>query len=979
MKSYSIYNKEQKKELFENFKNEIINLLGVHNIFFLTGKLEFEEVIKLIFILYEKKIHTLNEKSKFCLCFSDDIFINCCYELSKNNLSDFFLFPYVDKNDKEYINKKDEYEKEEKKYKDIQQYDEDLYYEKINTCKNDNKIVVIEETKLLEKILLDPLLIQYNIIILTNIYKRHSKTDLILSLLKKIILKRNDLYLFLFSDYFSEQVLHFFISYNDNVCSWKKKNNSLCDDDNEPVDNDYVKEKKDVEGPKKITQKGDNQGNECNIKSNINFVYKDQVNIKRVSNNIYDEEESYDYNKKYSTNLSYDEKCYKYKNELNDHVKNKFYNNKEHIYKKDQHNNRKNRYSVEEKKKKKKKEKDMNSYELAYGENISNMELKDIMKKGSGKKKCAFKRNNILSSDEHTISDHNESRNSTHDNKMKVINSLFENTSMHSLANNNLKVEPESLGQQNIFLNDEEKKKNKEKEICEKENEWKRLINMINKINNNNNNNSNNNSNNNVSVYIFHINHHVHTNIKDDDKNADKKFINSYAQKTDNKKIYYLKERCSNYIETSIKLIKKLFEKNKRNENILIFLNNEYEIDVVRNGLLNKGIDSKYILIIYDINNMNDEFSNSELKNKIILLRDLILYYKKIKNINYIIDTCYMRDEIYNYDMNITNRYTILCNKTKCEERAYISTDSICFRLITIDDYNNLLNDIPLPEILRKDIFYNIFFLKFLGIQNLCSFDFVTAPSLKSLKKCFELFYILKLMDINGNIIIDKKKGLLICSLPLKFRYSIFLINSIEYNCLYEVCVIISMLINEPLFLFNHKNLEKVRTMRLSLMAEESDLLSYYNIFQNFLSVKNKKDFCHSHFLVYKSLKKALHFFNRLKYILKRFGISMKPSGNIKNIFKAVIASFYYNVSKIKNSYEYELLNQTNRGHLFSIDPLSIINEINYMKRKFIVYTDAYTNNSSKFFMKNVTAIDPSWLVEVYPSYFLNKHAQKEI
>lgn len=962
MNSYSIYNKKEKKELIENFRNEIINLLTVHNIFFITGKLEFDEVIKLIFILYEKKIHTLNEKSKICLCFSDDIFINSCYELSRNKLRDFFLFPYVDKNDKGYINKNDEYVKEEKQYEDIQQYDEDSYYEKVNMCTHDNKVVVIEESKLLEKICFDPLLIQYNIIILTNIYKRHSKTDLILSLLKKIILKRNDLYLFLFSDYFSEQVLHFFTSYNDKVWSLKEKENSLYDDDDDDIhdENDHVNEKKKEIGAKNITQKGnnkDNKNNEEYIKRNINFVYKDQMKkIKRDSNkciNIFDEEQKCDYNK----------------NESYDHLKNKYYTNKEHIYKNDQHNNRKNSYSLEKKNTLEYNDMDMDSYEEEYGEKLSNIELKDIMKKGTGKNKYHFKRSNTLSSYENTLSDNNESMNSAHDNKKKGINSLFENTSMHSLVYNNMEVEPESLEKQTIFTNNEEKNKNKEKEneICQKENEWKELINMIDKINN---------SDNNIRVYIFHINNHMYTNNSNDDKYGDKHFIASYVQETNNKKIYYLKESCSNYIETSIKLIKKLFEKNKDNdENVLIFLNNEYEIEEVRNGLLNKGIDSKYILIIYDINNINEEFSKNELKNKIILLRDL-MYYKKLKNINYIIDTCYMRDEIYNYDMNVIKRYTILCNKTKCEERANINTDSICFRLITLDDYNNLLNDIPLPEILKKDTFYNIFFLKLLGIQNICSFDFVTAPSLKSLKKCFELFYILKLMDINGNII-DKKKGLLICSLPLNFRYSIFLLNSIQYNCIYEVCVIISMLINEPLFLYNHKNLDKIRTMRSSLMAEESDLLSYYNIFQNFSSVKNKKDFCHSHFLVYKSLKKAFFFFKRLKNILKRFGISMKPSGNIQNIFKAIIASFYYNVSKIKNSYEYELLNQRNHGPLFSMDPLSIINEINYMKRKFIVYTDAYMNNSSKIYMKNLTAINPSWLVEVYPSYFLNKHMEK--
>ncbi|SBT78547.1 conserved protein, unknown function [Plasmodium ovale] len=944
MKNYVICNREEKKFLFEKFKHDIVNLLKIHNVFFIIGKLEFEEFIGLIFILYEKKFHILNERSKLCVTFSDNILANC-YRLIEDDLKDLFSISsgYYD-NKEEEEEEGDEGEEDNKEYNPI----------------TENKIIFLDESKLLQKILFDPLLMQFNIIILTNIHKRLTKTDLLLSLLKRILPKRNDLFIFLFSDFFVENVLNFFSSYS-SVRLYHEATSFTKGHENDERVGEIVISKQNV---CKFGGAEEGKGIEENI--------RDEETFELVMKNKQDHTEKREKNVEAIVR------------------KNKTERGK--LEKMNRSSRQVQRLKHDKEQKEKKREKKQFS--------VENKELMDII----NEKNCyARSRSNTMSSaedrKERNISksdsenmviphydveyrehiyrkrgrdkDENGGKGDKEAKKGNIRNCLFVNVAEHSQIYG-IKNEKDDVQ----FADRENTYKAKDK-INKKLEEWKNFAEELEKVNNR------------ISIFVFHIcNNSTYsydeekwnkrgksekrgkTEKRGETEKRGKKEKRAEAENT----IYYLKESCSNYLQTSIGLIKYLYEKKKKSSNnILIFLNNEYEIDVVKKGLQNKNIERNCIEIIND--NCRDDVDLIKLRNKIILAKDELFFsYKKIKKVKYIVDTCFMRDEIYDYDSNVTNKYTVLCNKSKCEERRLVCSNSICFRLITMNDYMNLMNDYYIPEILKKDIFYNIFFLKTIGIKNICSYDFVTAPILKSLKRCFELFYILNLMDINGNII-DKKLSLLICYLPLKFKYSIFLLNSIKYKCVYQVAVIISMLINEPIFLYNSQNLNRLKIMRLSLMAEESDILSYYNIFQNFLQAKDKKGFCYENFLVYKSLKKATKFFKKLENILlHKFGIQMESSHNIEYIFKAKISSFFYNVSKVVNDDKYKLLNGRSEHRLFYLDPLSILHETEHVKRKFIVYIDAYSNNESKIFMKHASIIDPIWLTNTCPSYFSNKH-----
>ncbi|GAB68215.1 hypothetical protein PCYB_127800 [Plasmodium cynomolgi strain B] len=913
MKNYTIFQRDEKKLLFEKFERDIPNLLKFYNVFFVIGILEFEEFIKLALVLYEKKFHTLNENSRLCISFSDKIFAQC-YDLIDYDLRDFFT-PLLSDHD----------EKEE-------------------SAHQNDKIALLDETTLLQKILLDPLLIEFNVIILTNVHRRLVKTDLILSLVKKILLKRNDLVIFIFSN----------CLIGNGAPNWSHVESSPVGEEEE---HDRVSHIRDVSNTKKWKVRMEQRENEDDRRAEvrgeksldhshrgkqISVAMREKHFVAKIDKREgikVDGKDTDEYVSAKGVARRSESKGFPTQNEKS---VNHFLKEKEdalpeyHIYKNRQERRNYGRDDIGRKK----------------HFSIKNKKMKDLI---SRKQYYVRSRSNTLSSDDGNKekwlprgdSENLDFSHSDEEKGKNVRNSLFEHSAKHCLMYDQ-KEDADFMNPscRNVPHNGKD-------QISKKLEEWKKFAEGIGKVNKE------------INVFVFHISN---------ESNSGERTGRKTSEPVSGD-IYYLKKRCANYLHTCIVLASSLFRNKKRSrENVLIFLNNEQEIDFVKRGLQNGGIENSHIAIVNDMPEDCPDWG--ELRDKIIILKDAEYFYKKVKNVKYVIDPCFVKDEIYDYDLNVTNKYTIMCSRSKCEERRLVCSDTICYRLITEDDYLNLLNENCIPEILKRDIFYNIFFLKTLGMKNVCSFDFVTAPMVIALKRCFEMLYILKLMDMDGNVT-DKKLSLLICHLPLKFKYSVFLLNSIKYRCVYEVVVIVSMLINEPIFLFNHKNVDKVKAMRLPLMAEESDLLSYYNVFQNFEKAKDRKSFCYDNFLAYKSVKKATKFFYRLKRILHNFGIEMEKSNNVEYILKAKICSFFYNVSKVVSDNSYKLLNGRGANELLYLDQMSVLNESEQQRRKFIVYTDAYSNNESRIFVRHASVIDPLWLITECPSYFSNRHCVK--
>ena len=113
------------------------------------------------------------------------------------------------------------------------------------------------------------------------------------------------------------------------------------------------------------------------------------------------------------------------------------------------------------------------------------------------------------------------------------------------------------------------------------------------------------------------------------------------------------------------------------------------------------------------------------------------------------------------------------------------------YRLYTEFEYSKLKNHTP-PEIQRCDLASVIIQLKALGIDNICKFDFISAPPSSNLINTLELLHALKALDHNAKL--TTPLGFQMAEFPLHPCHSKALLASQEFGCTSEMLSIVAML-----------------------------------------------------------------------------------------------------------------------------------------------------------------------------------------
>lgn len=122
--------------------------------------------------------------------------------------------------------------------------------------------------------------------------------------------------------------------------------------------------------------------------------------------------------------------------------------------------------------------------------------------------------------------------------------------------------------------------------------------------------------------------------------------------------------------------------------------------------------------------------------------------------------------------------------------RAGRVSSGVCFRLYTEDDFN-FLEELPVPEILRVNLAQVILMLKGMGVHNPVKFDYLTAPSMDSLKKATQVLYALGALNKQMELTAYGKK---MAKLPVDPVYAHLLLQSTEYGCTSEMLTAVAML-----------------------------------------------------------------------------------------------------------------------------------------------------------------------------------------
>ncbi|PSN56761.1 ATP-dependent RNA helicase DHX8 [Blattella germanica] len=283
-----------------------------------------------------------------------------------------------------------------------------------------------------------------------------------------------------------------------------------------------------------------------------------------------------------------------------------------------------------------------------------------------------------------------------------------------------------------------------------------------------------------------------------------------------------------------------------------------------------------------------------------------------------------------------------------------------CYRLYTERAYRDEMLPTPVPEIQRTNLATTVLQLKTMGINDLLHFDFMDAPPVESLIMALEQLHSLSALDNEGLL---TRLGRRMAEFPLEPNLSKMLIMSVHLNCSDEVLTIVSMLSVQNVF-YRPKDKQALADQKKAKFNQpEGDHLTLLSVYNSWKNNKFSNAWCYENFVQIRTLKRAQDVRKQLLGIMDRHKLDVVSAGkNTVRIQKTVCSGFFRNAAKKDPQEGYRTLVDS---QVVYIHPSSALFN---RQPEWVIYHELV--QTTKEYMREVTTIDPKWLVEFAPAFF---------
>lgn len=275
---------------------------------------------------------------------------------------------------------------------------------------------------------------------------------------------------------------------------------------------------------------------------------------------------------------------------------------------------------------------------------------------------------------------------------------------------------------------------------------------------------------------------------------------------------------------------------------------------------------------------------------------------------------------------------------------------------------------VTVPEIQRTNLAHTVLTLKAIGINDLLGFDFMDPPPAQTLVSALESLYALGALDGHGYL---TPLGRKMAELPLEPPLAKMLLASVDLVCSEEMITIVAMLSVQGVFYRPRDKQVLADQKRARFSHSEGDHLTLLTVFEAWRANNSSAVWCHDNFIHYRSMKRALDIRSQLIEMLQKTKLPIISCRNeLGRVRKAIASGFFGHASKRDGKDGYKTLTDS---HVVYIHPSSALFNKN---PEYVVYHELVM--TSKEYMREVSTIDPKWLVEVAPNFYkLNEGGKK--
>ncbi|XP_035740452.1 ATP-dependent RNA helicase DHX8-like [Vespa mandarinia] len=436
--------------------------------------------------------------------------------------------------------------------------------------------------------------------------------------------------------------------------------------------------------------------------------------------------------------------------------------------------------------------------------------------------------------------------------------------------------------------------------------------------------------------------------------------------------VMYTKEPETDYLDAALITVMQIHLREPPGD-ILLFLTGQEEIDtaceILYERMKSLGPDVPELIILPVYSALPSEMQTRIFEpappgsRKVVIATNIAETSLTIDGIYYVVDPGFVKQKVYNSKTGMDSLIVTPISQAAAKQRAGRAGRTgpgKCYRLYTERAYRDEMLPTPVPEIQRTNLATTVLQLKTMGINDLLHFDFMDAPPVESLIMALESLHSLSALDNEGLL---TRLGRRMAEFPLEPNLSKMLIMSVHLQCSDEILTIVSMLSVQNVF-YRPKDKQALADQKKAKFNQaEGDHLTLLAVYNSWRNNKFSNAWCYENFVQMRTLKRAQDVRKQLLGIMDRHKLDVVSAGkNTVRIQKAVCSGFFRNAAKKDPQEGYRTLVDS---QVVYIHPSSALFN---RQPEWVIYHELV--QTTKEYMREVTTIDPKWLVEFAPAFF---------
>ncbi|MCD6085503.1 ATP-dependent RNA helicase [bacterium] len=434
-------------------------------------------------------------------------------------------------------------------------------------------------------------------------------------------------------------------------------------------------------------------------------------------------------------------------------------------------------------------------------------------------------------------------------------------------------------------------------------------------------------------------------------------------------KIHYEKEPVLDYCEKAAEKVEEILKDPKRKEgDILIFMPGQEEIERTIRKIEERNLENIVCLPLFGLMEPEDQDKIFEETphRKIIVATNIAETSVTAPGIRYVIDSGLIKQKEYDPSLGIETLITVPHAKSGCIQRAGRAGrwgPGECWRLYSEEDFEKR-PEFQKPEIQRSNLSHVILQMKKIGIEDVENFDFIDPPPKEAIKSALEELKTLGILDEEEKL---TKEDELLSEIPLEPRIGKAILEAKKYNCVQEVCKIVSFLGLRSVFMRPKGKETEADLAHQKFKVPGSDFLTLLKVWEDYENSNYSNEWARKNFLHWRTLKEAKDIQYQLFRILKYNGVEIeKKTKDPELIGKSIAAGLINNLMSYYSYYRYLRIRDGEIG--FYIHPSSSL--FNEMPR-FLVAAEII--KTKKPYVRFCQTVKPEWLKDIAPHWIEKK------